>query len=202
MAPVDAFLILGAYLAGAIPWGVILGKAFNGRDLRHHGSGGTGSTNALRVLGWRISLVVLVLDFLKGFLPVFLSRALGVGGWPLVAVGVAATAGHCWSVFISFRGGKGVATGAGAAVALMPWLLLVLPFMIAIVVLTRYVSLASIAGFVTASLAITLAAADGRASWPGVGLVLGVTAIVVIQHRSNVQRLLSGTERRFGEPAT
>lgn len=202
MARLDAFLIVSAYLAGAIPWGVILGKVFVGRDLRDHGSGGTGSTNALRVLGWRISLVVLVLDFLKGFLPVLVGRALGVSGWPLAAVGVAATAGHCWSVFIKFRGGKGVATGSGAAIALVPWLLLVLPLMVAIVALTRYVSLASIAGCVTASLAITLAAAGGRASWSAVGLVFAVTAIVVVQHRSNLQRLLSGTERRFGESAT
>ena len=202
MAPLDALLIAGGYVAGAVPWGVILGKAFQGRDLRDHGSGGTGSTNALRVLGWRISLLVLVLDFLKGFVPVIMSRALGVGGWSLTAVGIAATVGHCWSLFIGFRGGKGVATGAGAAIALVPWLLLVLPLMVAIVALTRYVSLASIAGCLTACFVMILAAADGRGTWSAVGLVLGVTIIVVVQHRSNVQRLLTGTERRFGESAT
>lgn len=202
MAPLDAFLIVGAYVTGAIPWGVILGKAFQNRDLREHGSGGTGSTNALRVLGWRISVAVLLLDFMKGFLSVLIARGLGVGGWSLVAVGVAATIGHCWSVFIRFGGGKGVATGAGAAIALVPWLILVLPLMIGIVALTRYVSLASLAGCVIACVATAFAATTGRVAWSAVGLVLAVTAIVVVKHQSNIERLRTGTERRFGETVT
>jgi glycerol-3-phosphate acyltransferase PlsY len=191
-------LVTGAYAAGALPWGVVLGRWWVGVDLRHRGSGATGATNALRVLGWRISLAVLALDFAKGLLPVLIGRWLGVSWWVIAAAGLASVLGHCWSPFIRFTGGKGVATGAGAAIGLVPWVLLVLPVMVAIVAITRYMSLASLAGYGIASLAVLTSAVIGDTPWPTFAMVLGMTAVVVYRHRGNIHRLLNGTERRVG----
>ncbi|HEV2066256.1 MAG TPA: glycerol-3-phosphate 1-O-acyltransferase PlsY [Thermomicrobiales bacterium] len=191
-------LILGAYIVGGIPWGVVLGRVFKGVDVRQHGSGATGATNALRILGWKLSVAVFVLDFLKGLLPVALARSLDSPGWVIGAVAVVSVAGHCWSPFIGFRGGKGMATGGGAAVALMPWLFFMLVPMIIVVAITRYVSLASLSAAASGSaLVIALALSGSFPSWWAVGVVT-VATIIVIQHRGNIARLLNGTERKFG----
>lgn len=191
-----------AYAAGSIPWGVVLGRMLASTDLTARGSGGTGATNALRVLGWRFSIAVFTLDFMKGLLPVVLARWLGVEGWVLAVVGLVAVVGSCWSPWIGFRGGKGMSTGAGAAAGLMFWVLLVLPLMVLIVLLTRYVSLASLAGSVTVSAVLIVLGALDVVPWYVIAEVLGITAIIVAQHRANIRRLLRGTERRFGEPAS
>src|SRR5262245_41179497 len=110
-------MVIFGFALGAIPWGVVLGRILHRTDLRDHGSGNIGTTNAYRVLGWRFSVAVMVLDILKGAIPVLLAERLGGGEWLQAFVAVAAVAGHCWSPFIGFRGGKGVATTAGAAAA-------------------------------------------------------------------------------------
>ena len=138
-------LIVAAYFAGAVPSGVVLGRLFGGGvDLRGYGSGSIGTTNALRVFGWRISTGVLLMDLLKGALPVVAGRLLDLPTWAVAFAAVAATVGHCWSVFIKGSGGKGVATGGAAAIALTPWALLTVPVLVIIVATTRYVSLASV----------------------------------------------------------
>lgn len=190
-------LIVASYAAGAVPWGVVLGRLFQNTDLREHGSGATGTTNAYRVLGWRISAAVLTLDFLKGLLPVLVGRWLGASDWLLAAVAVATVVGHCWSPFIRFDGGKGVATGAGAAAGLFPWVLLVLPLMVAIVAVTRYVSLASLVGSVLAAVGITASAALGGAAWATAVGISAMVVVIVVQHRGNIRRLLAGNERRL-----
>ncbi|HEU5430922.1 MAG TPA: glycerol-3-phosphate 1-O-acyltransferase PlsY [Thermomicrobiales bacterium] len=190
-----------AYLLGGVPWGIVLGRVFQQTDLRDYGSGGTGATNALRVLGWRISVAVLILDFLKGFLPVLVARRLGLDGWWTAAVAVAAVAGHCWSPYIGLRGGKGMATGAGAAAALYPAVLLAAPLVVVIVALSRYVSLASLTVSVVVSLILVGMAAAGQIAWSVAAGVVFITAIIVYKHESNIKRLLAGTERRFGERA-
>lgn len=190
--------ILGTYLIGSIPWGVVLGRVFKGVDVRQHGSGATGATNALRVLGWKFSVAVFVLDFLKGLLPVVLARGLDCPGWVVGAVAIVSVAGHCWSPFIGFRGGKGMATGGGAAVALMPWLVFMLVPMSIVVAVTRYVSLASLtAAAIGSGLVVALALGGSFPSWWATGVVF-VAAIIVVQHRGNISRLLNGTERKFG----
>lgn len=196
-------LLLGAYLVGGIPWGVVLGRVFKGVDVRQHGSGATGATNALRVLGWKFSVAVFIMDFLKGFLPVALARWLDSPGWVIGGVAIVSVVGHCWSPFIGFRGGKGMATGGGAAVALMPWLVLMLVPMSIVVAVTRYVSLASLtAAAIGSALVVALALNGSFPSWWAMGVV-ATAAIIVIQHRGNITRLLNGTERKFGarEPA-
>jgi len=191
--------VVGAFLIGAIPWGYLIGKWFGGVDLRNVGSGGTGATNALRAVGRKAALAVLILDMVKGFLPVFLAMRWGAGEWWVAAAAVAAVLGHCFSPFIGFKGGKGVATGAGAAIALSPWFLLALPVVVLVVAVTRYVSLGSILGTFAASTIGIVLAMRGMAPWSVPVAVMAMSAIIIYQHRSNIGRLRAGTERKFGQ---
>ena len=198
-ASVAALLVAAAYAAGPIPWGLALGRQVFNVDLTRHGSRSTGATNALRVLGWRMSAAVFALDFLKGFVPVAVARLLGLDGWWVAAVAVASVIGHCWSPLIHFRGGKGMATGAGAAAGMLPWVLLVFPLMAAIVAVARYGSLASLVGSVAVSLVGVGVGALGLVAWSISVAIVAITAIIVVKHQGNIRRLLAGTERRFGE---
>jgi glycerol-3-phosphate acyltransferase PlsY len=197
----SVLLIVAAYLVGAIPWGLVLGKAM-GVDVRQHGSGGTGATNTLRLLGWKIALSVFVLDFAKGLLPVVLARALDAPDWAIGAVAAVTVIGHCWSPYIGFKGGKGMATGGGAAVGLAWWLILLLLPMIGIVALTRYVSLASLSAAVIGPLIVIVLAARGDYPWAWAVAITVMAAIIVYQHRTNISRLIHGTERKFGTRET
>lgn len=199
MAVAGIVLVLGAFLLGSIPWGYLFGRWIGGIDLRTVGSGGTGATNALRTMGRKVSVAVLLLDAAKGAMPIVVGRELGIDPWWLAAAAVAAVAGHCWSPWIGFKGGKGVATGAGAAIALWPPVVVVLPLLVVVVAATRYVSLGSLLACVTATLLTAVLSASGRLDWSVAGAVAGITLIVVVQHRANIRRLLSGTERRIGE---
>jgi glycerol-3-phosphate acyltransferase PlsY len=186
-------------LIGAVPWGYVAGKASRGVDLRTVGSGGTGATNVLRTLGPRASAIVALLDILKGLLPVVVARFAGFASPWVAAAAVAAVVGHCWSPFIGFKGGKGVATGAGAAIALFPYLLVIVPVMGVVVWTTKYVSLGSlIAAGLAALLAVAYAAA-GNLDWTFAFAIMVIGAIIAIRHEGNIRRLLQGSERRFGE---
>jgi glycerol-3-phosphate acyltransferase PlsY len=193
-----AAIVAAAYLAGAIPCGVVLGRLFAGTDLREFGSKSTGATNAYRVLGGKFSAAVLVLDILKGAAPVIVARWLDLNWWVIGAAGVAAVAGHCWSVFIGFSGGKGMATSGGAIGAMAPWVLLVFPIMLLIVWRTRYVSLASLTGTALAALLLVIAAIAGWEPAAAAVACCAVAAIVFERHRGNIERLRNGTERKFG----
>ena len=192
-------LVTASFLIGAIPWGYVAAKASRGIDLRTVGSGGTGATNVLRTLGRRASAVVALLDILKGLLPVVFARAAGFDASWVGAVAVAAVVGHCWSPFIGFKGGKGVATGAGAAIALFPQLLLIVPVMVIVVWTTKYVSLGSLTAAGLGALLAVLYAAAGRLDWAAAVAILAVAGIIAIRHEGNIRRLLSGDERRIGE---
>jgi glycerol-3-phosphate acyltransferase PlsY len=194
---VSLLLVFAAYLIGAVPWGLVLGK-LNGIDVRTQGSGGTGATNTLRLLGWKIAAAVFLLDFLKGLVPVLLARWLDAPQWAVAAVGVATVVGHCWPIYIGFRGGKGMATSGGAAVGLAWWLVFLLLPMVGIVYLTRYVSLASISAAVAAPVITIIVSSMGYLPWSWSIATAFMGAIIVWQHRSNIQRLLNGTERKFG----
>jgi glycerol-3-phosphate acyltransferase PlsY len=197
--PAGMALIGASFIIGAIPWGFVFGQIGAGIDLRTVGSGGTGATNVLRALGLRASVIVLTLDFLKGCLPVLAASRLGYGEWWTSAAGVAAVVGHCWSPFIGFKGGKGMATGAGAAIALLPQTLLVLPFLVGVVWRTRYVSLGSLVATMLGSLLAVGLAMLGQASWPTAVAILAIAAIIFVRHAANIERLAHGTERRIGE---
>jgi glycerol-3-phosphate acyltransferase PlsY len=192
-------LVTGSYLAGAIPWGYLAGKVQRGIDLRAVGSGGTGATNVLRTLGIKASALVFGLDLLKGLLPVLIGTSLGFEPPWVAAAAVAAVVGHCWSPFIGFSGGKGVATGAGAAVGLFPQVLIALPVMAVVVWATRYMSLGSLVASGLAAIMSVAFAATGRLAWPAALAILAMAAIIAVRHDGNIRRLLNGTERRVGE---
>ena len=192
------------YLSGSIPWGLWIGQWLRNIDVREHGSRNLGATNVYRVLGPGLGLLTLVLDVLKGAMPVFLVPALSQmdafpGGeeWCAVTVALAAVLGHVFTAFAGFRGGKGVATTVGVLMALAPLAFAV--FAVAFVVtlaLTRYVSLASTVGAVTFCIAMLFIAPRGASS-PIFLLGLVLAGLVVLRHRDNYRRLARGEERRF-----
>jgi glycerol-3-phosphate acyltransferase PlsY len=191
-------LIAGTYLLAGIPWGVVLGRTLKGVDIRRHGSGATGTTNSLRVLGWKISIAVFVLDFAKGLLPILLARWAGLPDWAIAVTAIASVIGHCWSPYIGFKGGKGMATGGGAAVGMLPWLFLMLLFIVVVVYLTRYVSLGSVlTAIVGPTITVVMWLFGDFPGWWALGVV-GIGLLIIWQHRTNIQRLRDGTERKFG----
>ena len=192
-------LVIASFLIGAIPWGYVVGKASRGIDVRTVGSGGTGATNVLRTLGARASALVALLDILKGLLPVVFARSAGFGGAWVAMAAVATVAGHCWSPFIGFKGGKGVATGAGAAIALFPQILLIVPVMAVVVWTTKYVSLGSLTAAALGALLAVAYAIAGQLDWTAATAILVISGIITLRHEGNIRRLLNGSERRFGE---
>lgn len=195
-------LIALAFFIAGVPWGVVLGRWLKGIDVRNYGSGATGTTNSLRMLGWKIAVAVLLLDFSKGVIPVVLARWIDLPDWAVGMSAVAATAGHCWSPYIRLKGGKGMATGGGASVAMFPWLLLYGLFVVLVVWRTRYVSLASILTAIIGPLSIVVLAFFGIVPGWWAAAIVGIGIIIVFQHRSNIDRLLKGTERKFGNKET
>lgn len=196
-----------AYLCGAIPFGYLAGK-LNGIDLREHGSHNIGATNAVRVLGKRWGIPVFLCDFLKGFLPVLLMKQHLGGdatamdaaqmGW-LLGVMAAAVLGHTYTCFLHFRGGKGVATGAGVLLALSGFIGgVAVGVWVLSMVLTRYVSLSSMLAGVAAVVAVLWEfAGDGcisAADVPVIAAIVLLCLLVIVKHRSNVVRLCKGTE--------
>jgi acyl phosphate:glycerol-3-phosphate acyltransferase len=189
-------LVPGAYLIGAIPTSYVAGKVTKGLDLRQHGSGNLGATNAFRVLGWRVAVPVFVVDILKGWFPAavfpLLNGQAGMG-WAL-GYGAAAIVGHVFSIYVGFKGGKGVATGAGVFLALAPLAVLVgLAVWISLVVLTRIVSVASI----LAAAVLPLAVLSTRGGDMVFLLSVVLALFVIYMHRANIGRLLRGEEHRF-----
>ena len=182
-----------AYLAGAIPVGFLVARAFGIGDVRRHGSGNIGMTNVLRTAGKLPGVLTLVGDVVKGMLAVWLGAS--VTGDAVVGAAVAAVAavvGNCWSVFLRFRGGRGVATGLGALLLLVgPWAIApsVVVFVV-VVVTTRFVSLGSLLGTIGVPI-VALALGRSLASVIAAG---AIAIIVVARHRENIARLLKGTE--------
>jgi len=194
------------YLIGSIPTGYLMGRT-RGLDIRQHGSGNIGATNVGRVLGRNWGFVAFACDFLKGFLPLFLVRVLAFPGdirWTtsllLVLCGLAAILGHNYTPWLGFKGGKGVATTAGVLGALMPLVLAVaLSLWIILVAITRIVSVGSLAAAISLPVAAVFFYRD---QWIYCGLALFAGVLAVFRHRSNIQRLLAGTEPRLGAKKT
>jgi glycerol-3-phosphate acyltransferase PlsY len=215
--PCYLIVALSAYLLGSIPFGFLVAKA-RGIDIRSVGSGNIGATNAMRVLGKPAGILVLLLDAFKGYAACALLPAL-IFNWlaphfsglfiyfqnePVefqvklkVIAGVCAVLGHNYTCWLKFKGGKGIATTAGIYIALAPWpLLIALGVFILAVVLTRYISVGSITAAIALPVAVWL--------MPPHNLLLGLVttalgALAVYKHKSNIQRLMAGTENRFGK---
>lgn len=189
----EALLIFTSFLLGSIPFGYILGL-LKGVDIRKHGSGNVGATNVARVLGKKYGVIVYILDFLKGFIPAFLaSKLFGIDSWITVLVGLAAVLGHMFSPFLGFRGGKGVATASGVLFGISPLLALIV-FAIWFLTFKRsgYVSLASIVAALSSIFLV------GILNYPfPVKFLVTITAVLIlVKHKSNVERLMEGRELR------
>jgi acyl phosphate:glycerol-3-phosphate acyltransferase len=187
-----------AYVVGSIPVGYLIARLFGVTDIRRQGSGNIGATNVLRTAGRLPGVATLFGDIAKGWIAVALAGRLGGDTASALAVGaVAAVVGNCWSVFLGFRGGKGVATGLGALLRLTPLATLAaLPVFLAVVVTTRFVSLGSLLGALCVPFG-ALALGAPRAAVIGAA---AVAVIVILRHHENIARLRAGSERRLGEP--
>lgn len=187
-------LIGFSYLLGSIPSGYVLGK-FSGVDVRQVGSGNIGATNVARALGKWQGALTLVADALKGALPVALGNWLALAPQSIACLAAAAFLGHLYPVFLKFRGGKGVATALGAILVIAPSATALLVVLFAVVVLlTRLVSLSSMIAAAAAPLALWMMSEPWEIVWLGAF----IAAMIVWRHRGNIQRLLAGTEPRFG----
>lgn len=194
-------LLLVAYLLGSVPASHLVARS-SGMDLTRRGSGNLGATNVYRTLGWKAALPVVLFDAGKGWLPAWLFPAVdtsSAAAWAL-AYGSAAVLGHVFSIWMGFRGGKGVATGTGVFLAVAPVALLAAVVVwLVLAFTTRIVSLASMAAAVTVAAAVWFPPAEGT---PALRAFAAAVAIFVVwTHRANVRRLLRGEEHRFGEEA-
>lgn len=198
---------LASYLVGSVPTGYLVGRA-KGVDLRKEGSGNIGATNALRVLGKKLGYFVFAADVFKGALAVLLANFVAGRLAPEHAVTFQITAavfallGHNFPVWLGFKGGKGIATSAGIMIALYP---LVFPFGVLIWLIlfytTRYVSIASIAGSLSLPIGSAILSALGKSDWRLTAVATLMCMLAVWRHKSNIQRLLAGTEKRFEKKA-
>jgi glycerol-3-phosphate acyltransferase PlsY len=203
-------LIIMSYLLGSIPFGLIIARA-HGKDLRLEGSGNTGATNVSRVLGKKWAWLCFVLDVLKGLIPMLVARHLitlpatspQLAIW--LAVGCVAIFGHIFPVYLKFKGGKGVATSLGVVLGLWPYYticgLVAFAVWIIVVLIWRYVSLASIAAAITFPVCLTAAVAvvpDWQFGnlWPLFIVATLMPVLVILRHRANIKRLIEGTESK------
>ena len=202
--PLESLVAIGAYLIGSIPSGYLVGRA-KGVDLRKEGSGNIGATNALRMLGKKWGYLVFAADIFKGWFSVMLAYALANRYAPdqVTVAGIVAAlfavVGHNFPVWLAFKGGKGIATSAGIMIALFP----IWTFLVALVVWitlfygTRYVSLASIAAAISLPVTTSLLTLAGRCDRLLVPVAILMCILAIWRHKSNIQRLLAGTEKRF-----
>jgi glycerol-3-phosphate acyltransferase PlsY len=193
----DTLLIVFGFLAGSLPTGFLVARWLRGIDIRAVGSGNPGATNVFRSVGKVAGSITLAVDIVKGWFPVWLAQRHGAGELAPVIVGLAAVAGHTWTPFLRFRGGKGVATSAGVFAALLPaaTAAAVVAFGVGLAV-SRHVSVGSLAGAV----ALPAAAFWLHGARPGSWLALAVGALVVVKHVPNIRRLLRGEELTLAGP--
>jgi len=189
--------LLAAYVIGSIPTSYLVGRLFAGIDLREHGSRNLGATNTFRVLGWKYAIPVLVFDTGKGLGAVGLLAPLaGTQPWIPPLVGAAAVLGHVYTVFLGFHGGKGVATAAGVLLGVAPVAVgLCVLLWLVVVLASGYVSLGSIASAIAFPVVTRVLMPREPLVWVA---GLGLSALILYTHRTNIRRLLNGTESRFG----
>jgi glycerol-3-phosphate acyltransferase PlsY len=211
-----AIVIVLSYIVGSIPTSIIVSRIMRGFDIRQHGSGNAGGTNVLRVLGWKIGMGVILFDLFKGVVAtIFVARLFWDPSLPFqnrtpfedftvvqIICGVAAILGHIWTLFAGFKGGKGVATGAGMLLALAP-----VEFAVAVVIFaavfssSRYVSLGSIAGAIAFPLTMffreNIFKVDIQGYHTLIFFAIGTSLLLIYTHRENIRRLIRGTENKL-----
>ena len=204
--------IVAAYLLGSIPFGLLIVKA-HGKDLRSIGSGNIGATNVSRALGRKWAYFCFVLDVLKGLIPMLATMLIAEPDsvltlWLWLAVGCAAIMGHIFPIYVKFKGGKGVSTSFGVALGLWPYFTVCALFFavtwVVVVLMWRYVSLASIAASVTFPLGLIVAIIitpewDFTNQWPVLITSIAIPVMVIIRHRENIKRLRAGTESKISK---
>jgi glycerol-3-phosphate acyltransferase PlsY len=197
MTTAEIAALLASYLLGAIPTSYLFGRAFKGIDLRQHGSKNLGATNVYRIMGWRYAIPVGIVDVAKGAVPVLiLGPAVSAMPWFPLLCGVVSVVGHIFSVFVGFKGGKGVATSAGVVLGLAPMAVGICLGVWALVVWSSgYVSLASVIATAVFPPLVWVLYPARRDS---IGLYLLLAAVIIWMHRANLKRLIAGTENRFG----
>ena len=192
----DFAFILGAYLIGSIPFGLVVSRAIGGVDVRQYGSGNIGTANVLRTIGRRAAVLTLLGDMLKGFLPTLGTKLLGGSELLVAAVALAAVLGHNWSAYLKFSGGKGVATSFAVLLVMTPLpALLGLLLWGGVLLVYRYTSLAALVTSVCIPPIILLSVGVG----PYFTFSLVFALLIFFRHRENIRRLLAGTEHRVGE---
>ena len=191
-----------SYLLGSVPWGYLLLRLHTGEDVRDYGSGRTGMTNVLRTGGGKIAAITMALDVAKAVLAVLLARAVIGSTEADVAAGLLVLVGHNWPVFLQFRGGRGILTGLGGILMMapVPAAIATVTFLI-ITFVSRYVSLGSVVGVTIGCLSLVALTLVGMYSSVYALYALIGGAIIVWQHRDNIQRIRQGNERRLGNPA-
>jgi glycerol-3-phosphate acyltransferase PlsY len=188
-------VVVIGYLLGSIPHSVLAGKVMKNIDIRQYGSGNAGATNALRVLGVKPAIAVFIADVIKGVIAALIGRWIA-GDIGAMLAGGSAVIGHDWSIFLNFNGGKGISTSFGVLLVLFPKITIIL-FAVDIVIIatTRYVSLASI----TAAILVPILLIIFGYSWQVALFGVFLSCLALYRHRSNISRLLSGTENKLGE---
>ncbi|MEE4310819.1 MAG: glycerol-3-phosphate 1-O-acyltransferase PlsY [candidate division KSB1 bacterium] len=199
-------IILLSYLVGSIPTSIIFSKLFKGIDIRDYGSGNAGGTNAMRVLGWKIGGMVMLIDVLKGVVATLFISSIRIDPLTMnpeivkIIAGHGAIFGHIWTVFAGFRGGKGVGTGAGMVLALYPTALLIcLAIFIIVLLAFRMVSLASMSAAVSMPIVIYVLRTffDYHASDLLYYFSILIAFLIIFTHRSNIKRILNGNENKI-----
>jgi glycerol-3-phosphate acyltransferase PlsY len=196
---IEFLLVAFAYLVGSLPTAYLLVRLLTGDDVRRKGSGNVGGTNALRAAGWKAGIAVTVIDVAKGALPVWLmTRFNPESGWVAGAM-LAAVLGHCYPVWLKFRGGKGVATGFGAFLVIEPWsALAALALWFVVLVISRWVALASTVASACFPLLLKLI---GNPDIVTLVAVSAAAVLIIFRHSSNIRKMLSGEEVKVGDDA-
>lgn len=204
-------IVVLSYLVGSIPTSIIASRIARGQDIRRHGSGNAGATNVFRVMGWKAGVAVAIVDIAKGAFAALVISMIRIGGEHIpvneeftiqLMAGASAVLGHIWTIFADFKGGKGVATTIGMLIGTFPGgLIFGIPVFIGAVLITGYVSLSSI--LATAAIPMSLIFVDETGIWEvpaaTIWFTIGVALLIIYTHRSNIQRLLTGNENRFGK---
>ncbi len=198
------WLILGSYLVASIPFGYLIGRARFGIDVRTLGSGNVGATNVMRTVGKLPGLCVLLLDMAKGTIPVLIVMVIGAPAEVVGSVALAAVCGHVFSIFLLFRGGKGVATAIGAYLPIAPsQALFVIAIFMVVLLWKRYVSMASMVAVASFPAVLLIANQTGWFPLIPVPIVVSATVssfLIIVRHLENIYRLLSGKESRLEGP--
>ena len=210
-----ATIIVLSYLIGSIPTSIIVSKAAKGIDIRNYGSGNAGGTNVMRVLGWKLGLMVIILDALKGVLAVVIVARIYYGTIPFhnvtpfddftliqIIAGISAVVGHIWTVFAGFRGGKGIATALGMLLMITTVdMLVAIGVFVVVVSISRYISLGSLLGAITVPLTLIIRENLFNVNIHGYNTILPfavlITLLIIFTHRKNVIRLINGSENKL-----